>query len=418
MRGTTAPALALALLLALSSVLTAEDKFFDAKEWSKHTKDARQRGTLNGLIAIHEKVGTAFGVPTRLLICDSREINAFAGHLKKEKVVVFNAGLLDALDEDEDAIAAVMSHEIAHHARNHVKSGGKKRRVLGILGVAAGAVLDHATGGQAGSLAYDATGFASSLLSSKFNRDQERQADGDGITYMVQAGYNPAGAARMHEYLLAHGGGKGGFLSSHPGGRDRIENIGKLIAASPAAQQLASKQQVPLYVPDKGPGKAVANEPYLGAVGGVALERYAKMANEIAAAGGSAEAYVKLGTTQKAYESLAREWTARMLQDPALGKRFLVEYLAASTGRFAPYGRSAAKLMAGTEVDEEAPPMEFADFIAASKALQKTTPIGKALAPYKLSPYDWTIISSWWMQRLKDDEAKMLAFVQAVASKQ
>jgi Zn-dependent protease with chaperone function len=234
-------------LLASGPTLAADMKFADAKEWAAQTRDRETQLMLEGLIDTHESLGTAFGLSTRLLISDSDDINAFAGYLKKERIVVMNIGLIVALKDDRDAIAAVLGHEIAHHGKNHVKGVPTKRRVLGILGVAAGALLDHATGGQAGNLAYDATGLAAKLLGSKFNRDQERQADSEGVARMVAAGYNPQGAVRMHQFLLANGGGKGGFLASHPGEATRIANIQKQIAASPAAQALASKERVALY---------------------------------------------------------------------------------------------------------------------------------------------------------------------------
>jgi Zn-dependent protease with chaperone function len=427
----TTPALVLGLaLLAPAPLVCADMKFADAREWAAQTRDRETRQMLEGLIETHEKLGAAFGLPTRLLISDSDDINAFAGHLQKQKIVVMNIGLIVALKDDRDAIAAVMGHEIAHHARNHVKSGATKRRVLGILGVAAGAVLDHATGGAAGGLAYDATGLGASLLSSKFNRDQERQADSEGLTRMVAAGYNPQGAVRMHQFLLSKGGGKGGFLASHPGGVDRIENIEKQIAASPAAQALATKEKAALYVEatedepgESGPEVAALMAP----IDGITLERYAAMSNEITAAGGTAEVYAKLGTSEKGFEALSEQWTQRMSADPSgtLAQRFSIAYIDASSGRLAPYARNTARRMRGEEVDEEAPPLPLADYIAASKALQKgagDVPAAEyqawatnQLAPYNVTFYEWTIVQYWWSQALTRDQAAMLEYAKAMS---
>jgi Zn-dependent protease with chaperone function len=426
--------LCVAFFCAQATLLHAAPRFADAREAAAKTRDAQTRTMLERLVETHEKLGTAFGLETRLLISDASEVNAFAGHLQKQKVVVLNLGLIEALRDDEDAIAAALAHEVAHHARNHVKSGNTKRRVLGILGVVGGAVLDQATGGSVGDLAYDATGFAASLLSSKFNRDQERQADSDGLTRMVAAGYNPRGAIRMHQVLLAHGSGQSGFRSSHPGGADRIESLEKLIAASPDAQKLAQKEKVALYVPGASASSgAVGDSAELAAllepIDGITLDRYAAMSNQIAASDGSPAAYEKLGTTEKEFESLSARWTERMRADTtaSLGQRFAIAYVEASSGRFAPYGRSAAKLMRGEEVDEEAPPLPLTEYIAASKAIQKAaregaaasdfeTKVTRELAPFKLSLYEWSIVQSWWTQRLMRDQEAMLAYARGVTA--
>jgi Zn-dependent protease with chaperone function len=426
---TPALVLGVALLALAPAPLGAADmKFADAKAWAAQTRDRETRQMLEGLIETHEKLGAAFGLQTRLLVSDSGDINAFAGHLKKEKIVVMNIGLIVALKDDRDAIAAVMGHEIAHHAKNHVKSGATKRRVLGILGVAAGAVLDHATGGAAGELAYDATGLGANLLSSKFNRDQERQADTEGLGRMVDAGYDPQGAVRMHRFLLSKGGGKGGFLASHPGGVDRIANIEKQIAASPAAQALAGKEKAALYVEaaeDEAEEDGADLAALMAPIEGVTLERYAAMSNEITAAGGTTEAYAKLGTTEEGFGALTAQWTQRMSQDPsgAMVRRYSIAYIEASTGRLAPYAKNTARRMRGEEVDEEAPPLPLADYIAANKALQGGGDVSPAeyqawatrqLAPFKVTFYEWTIVQSWWSQTLTRDPAAMLEYAKAM----
>jgi predicted Zn-dependent protease len=60
---------------------------------------------------------------------------------------------------------------------------------------------------------------SASLISTKFDRDQERQADEAGFKYMVDAGFNPLGAIRLAEILQRSGaGGIGLFLTITRGG--------------------------------------------------------------------------------------------------------------------------------------------------------------------------------------------------------
>jgi predicted Zn-dependent protease len=59
-----------------------------------------------------------------------------------------------------------------------------------------------------------------------------READAVGVGYAMSAGYDPYGAVRIHEKLLqASGGSLLPFLSSHPSGEERIENLKAIIRA-------------------------------------------------------------------------------------------------------------------------------------------------------------------------------------------
>lgn len=76
------------------------------------------------------------------------------------------------------------------------------------------------------------SGLGADVIESSFSRDDEREADAWGIDYMIAAGYDPWAAVRLHEKMLAQPGGVGiPFLSSHPSGQERIENLKQLIEA-------------------------------------------------------------------------------------------------------------------------------------------------------------------------------------------
>lgn len=76
------------------------------------------------------------------------------------------------------------------------------------------------------------------LIDTTYSREQEREADELGLRYMVAAGYGPQGAIRLQESLLeASGSTPLPFLSSHPTGQERIENLRALISASSAGSE-------------------------------------------------------------------------------------------------------------------------------------------------------------------------------------
>ncbi len=75
-------------------------------------------------------------------------------------------------------------------------------------------------------------GLAVDLIDTAYSREDEREADALGVGYTMSAGYDPHGAIRLHEKLLtASRSSLLPFLSSHPSGQERIENLKTLIEA-------------------------------------------------------------------------------------------------------------------------------------------------------------------------------------------
>jgi predicted Zn-dependent protease len=144
-------------------------------------------------------------------------VNAFAtlgGH------IVIYRGLLEKLPS-ENALAMVLSHELAHIKLRHpVSTAG---RAL-VFGVAVG-VLSSAAGGDIVSRVLGSAGLLSAM---SFSRDQERAADAEGLRALV-ALYGHAGGAqdvfRLLEQEIARIGAPPAILRTHPLDADRIEAI-------------------------------------------------------------------------------------------------------------------------------------------------------------------------------------------------
>ena len=409
-RHARAAAVLFAAFLTLVPPAALAMRVADAVEWNARTSDPEIKQLLGRLIEIHGKLGEAYGIETRLLVSDSDDVNAFATVYREQRIVVVNAGLIDAFDNDEDAIAAVLAHELGHHAANHVEKGSAVSGALSVLGSIAGAVLDYKFG--LGGLASEATDFTADLLSKKFSRDQEREADELGLARMTAAGFSPQGALRMHKRLLEAEGGGASFLSSHPGGEERIARLEALIAQSADAKALADKAQVALA--------ARAPAPPEETIDGISLERYAAIANALAASDNAEATYAKVGIARDKYTAVAEKWNARLKQDRALGKRYSVAYLDASTGRFAVYGKSAARMLRGEKGGDDSPaPLPLADYVRATKLMMAGgVQLAAPLEKLKLTPYEWHIVQSWWSQRLIRDEAARMEFAAAMSAKE
>jgi predicted Zn-dependent protease len=98
---------------------------------------------------------------------------------------------LMGLMDDESELAFALGHEVGHIAANHahIREQYAQRNPLGVFGQIIGAIF--------GSGVSDVLTARSKLDLLSFSRDQEYQADTLGLRYMIQAGYDPAGAAEV-----------------------------------------------------------------------------------------------------------------------------------------------------------------------------------------------------------------------------
>jgi predicted Zn-dependent protease len=152
----------------------------------------------------------------RFYLIDSKEVNAFA--LPGGNVFIFT-GLYDRM-RSEDELAAVMGHELTHVRKEHWANAAAKqqKRQTGLLVILG---LTRAPKGW-----QSAAGLLDNLLTLKYSRSEEDQADELGLQDMVAAGYNPRGMLDLFHTLQESSGGGGGgpsFLADHPLTRQRIE---------------------------------------------------------------------------------------------------------------------------------------------------------------------------------------------------
>ncbi|MBP8840733.1 MAG: M48 family metallopeptidase [Giesbergeria sp.] len=149
----------------------------------------------------------------------SKDINAFCMPGGK---IAFYTGILDQLKLTDAEAAMVMGHEMAHALREHARAQMAKSQATNI-GLRLGAQLLGL--GELGNVAASLGG---QLLSLKFSRGDESDADLVGLEMAARAGYHPqAGVTLWQKMGEATGGGGGGlaFLSTHPSGPQRIREL-------------------------------------------------------------------------------------------------------------------------------------------------------------------------------------------------
>jgi len=152
-----------------------------------------------------------------------QQVNAFCMPGGK---IAFFYGLLDKLQASDEEVAMVMGHEIAHALREHARERmGKSAATTGLIELGA-ALFGLGSGGR-----YLAN-LGGQLLTMRFGRDDELEADKVGLELAARAGYNPAAGITLWQKMgQASGGAPPEWLSTHPAGDTRIRDIRNTLPA-------------------------------------------------------------------------------------------------------------------------------------------------------------------------------------------
>ncbi len=143
---------------------------------------------------------------------NDKSINAFA---LPGGYIFITKGMLEKL-QTEAQLAGILAHETVHVVARDTLNAMSNQIGLSLLFSAA---VYH-EGTQA---AVAAAGVTQMIISLKYSRKDEREADRGGMSYMVAAGYNPYGMVEAMQMLKKmQQEGYDEFLSSHPSPRNRI----------------------------------------------------------------------------------------------------------------------------------------------------------------------------------------------------
>ena len=145
------------------------------------------------------------------------QVNAFCMPGGK---IAFYTGILVKLQLSDDEVATIMGHEMAHALREHARE-----RMGKTMATRVGAGLLSSVLGM-GSLGDAALNIGSQLLTLRFSREDETEADLVGMDLAARAGHNPgAGVTLWQKMMTASQGAPPQFLSTHPAGESRIRDI-------------------------------------------------------------------------------------------------------------------------------------------------------------------------------------------------
>lgn len=152
-----------------------------------------------------------------VVLINSKELNAFCMPGGK---IAFYFGILERLQLTDHEVAMIMGHEVAHALLEHARERlGKTALTRGAIEI--GAALFGISG--AGRMLADLGG---QLLTLRFSRDDESEADALGLVLSAKAGYDPrAGVTLWQKMMAANKGAPPQWLSTHPSGDTRIADI-------------------------------------------------------------------------------------------------------------------------------------------------------------------------------------------------
>ena len=160
------------------------------------------------------------------LIDDDDTVNAWAMPGGK---IAFYTGILP-LTRDEDGLAVVMGHEVAHALANHGRERLSQLLLfqLGYTGLDLALRKEPDTTRDLWLMAFGLGAQVGLLL--PYSRTQEYEADRIGLILTARAGYDPRAAVPFWERMMEMGDlGFLEFISTHPSSRKRIREIREMM---------------------------------------------------------------------------------------------------------------------------------------------------------------------------------------------
>ena len=162
--------------------------------------------------------------------------------------IFINSGLVAAMD-DEEELAGILAHEIAHVNARHISQKIERSQKIGwatMAGMAAGILIGAAGGAEAGEAIAKGSTAAGQAAELSYSRDNEMQADQLGLIYLTDAGYSAEGLLKILKKMRS----KQWFdteqvptyMRTHPAIDERITYLDGQIGGTPKTAKAESQK--------------------------------------------------------------------------------------------------------------------------------------------------------------------------------
>jgi Zn-dependent protease with chaperone function len=193
----------------------------------KRCEDPQRQQALDAIVSALLRGAPGQPYRFRLTVVDDATVNALAA---PGGALVLFRGLLERTASAEE-LAGVLAHEIQHVLHRHGTRMVVQRASTGLL-------LTAVAGDVSGLMAFGLE-TARTLGDLRHSRQNEEEADLDGLRMLLAAGIDPRGMLEFFRKIATReGAALPRYLSSHPPSADRVERLQALAAAAPAATPL------------------------------------------------------------------------------------------------------------------------------------------------------------------------------------
>jgi len=158
-----------------------------------------------------------------IIFTQDKIVNAYADG----KSIIMTQGMVDYARDDNE-IAMVIAHELAHNDRGHLDAMKKNTLIMGSIGFVLDLMTIYYSGGTAGGDAQN-TEMWSKIGRNAYSVEFEKDADYGGVYYAYRAGYDISQVKNFWERIGSENPKQIAISSTHPATSERYLQIDKTV---------------------------------------------------------------------------------------------------------------------------------------------------------------------------------------------